>query len=74
MKTEKMPVSVFGKDLKVGDVIACWWGNGRDTILALRPYDGPLTCFTEGAQLADTAMLKTGFTVENGAVYEVFSR
>ncbi len=57
---------VAGSDLKVGDVIEVWWRPGRDTIVSLRPYDGPLkTLFPLGAQLADFAALAAGMTIDN---------
>lgn len=62
--------TVTGSDLRVGDTIEVWWQPGRDTITALRPYAGPLTCFKHGAQLADFALMRTGMTIENGSDYE----
>ena len=62
-----MTQQVFGKDLNVGDVIETWWRPNRDTILALRPYNGPLSyLFPQGARLATFAMNKSGMTVDNG--------
>lgn len=46
-------------------------GN-RDTVLSLRPYDGPL--FPAGAQIATFARNTTGMTIENGHQYELVGR
>lgn len=56
------------EDLCVGDTIEVWWQPGRDTIIGLRPYPGPLKCI-EGAKLADFAIFKVGMTLEPGALY-----
>lgn len=62
---------VLGSALRVGDTIEVWWQPNRDTITALRPYRGPLAhIWKQGAQLADFAILKTGMTIDNGAIYE----
>lgn len=61
---------VLGNALKIGDTIEVWWQPGRDTILSLQPYTGPLAyLFTHGAQLASFALLSSGMTVDNGALY-----
>lgn len=58
---------VFGRDLKVGDVIEVWWKPQRDVIIGLRPYEGPHgDLFPEGAQIALFALLKCGMTIDNG--------
>lgn len=63
---------VSGSALKVGDTIDVWWQPGRDRIVGLAPYAGPLAyLFKEGAQLATFALLKSGMTIENSLVYEV---
>lgn len=66
----------WGKDLRVGDTIAVWWSPRRDTIVALRPYHGPLAhIFPHGAQIATFAILPSGdMTIDNGDVYEVIAR
>jgi len=57
---------VSGKQLNVLDTIEVWWSPGRDTIIKLEPYTGPLaSLFPEGAQLATFALLKTGMTIDN---------
>lgn len=74
---------VFGRDLRVGDTIECWWKGGLDTITALRPYTGRLASstldgrppvFRDGAQLADLLLLSVGMTIDNGDTYTVVSR
>lgn len=63
---------VKGGTLKVGDTIDVWWQPHRDTIMRLRPYDGPLAhIFKEGAQLADFAINKSGMTIDNSDYYDV---
>lgn len=64
----------LGRDLQVGDTIVVWWGNGRDTITALRPYRGRLESLWKehgGARLADFAINTVGMTIEPQIVYEV---
>lgn len=66
MSTERC----LGSTLRVGDVIEVWWQPNRDTIIALRPYTGPLKhLWKHGAQIADFAILETGMTIDNGAYY-----
>ena len=60
-----------GADLKVGDTIRVWWGIGRDTIIDLRPYSGPLTCFSNGAFLAEFALNPVGMTIESDRYFHV---
>ena len=68
-------MTVFGKELRVGDTIVVWWSPGRDTITELRPYDGPLAhLFPEGAQLAEFALNTTGMTIDNSAFFELIAR
>jgi hypothetical protein len=63
---------VFGKDLRIGDVVEVWWGSKRDTITALVPYCGPLQhIWPAGAQLASFAILRTGMTIDNSDRYAV---
>lgn len=58
--------------LKVGDTIEVWWRPGRDTITALKPYDGALLeTLGKGTKLADFALNKFGMTLEAGAIFEV---
>ncbi len=58
--------------IKVGDTIEVWWRPGRDTITALRPYDGPLLAtLGRGTKLADFALNKTGMTLEAGGMFNV---
>lgn len=62
---------VRAEDLQVGDTINVWWRPGRDTILALRPYTGPLLdLLGDGTQIADFALNKSGMTLEAGFQYE----
>ena len=62
---------VYGRELKVGDTIEVWWHPHRDTIVSLRPYEGSLLkLWTDGAQIAEFALLKTGMTIDNGDIYE----
>lgn len=64
-KTENVEM----EDLGVGDVIEVWWSPGRDTILALEPYRGPLDCLA-GAKVARMALLPSGsVTIEPGTRY-----
>lgn len=69
------PVTVNGSDLRPGDVIEVWWQGGRDTIMSLQPYRGPLAhLFPQGAQLAAFAICKSGMTIDNAATYKVIAR
>lgn len=53
----------YGTELKVGDVIATWFGKQR--ITALRPYAGPLSDLWNGqAQLADLTPSNNGMTID----------
>lgn len=64
----------LGRELQCGDVIRAWWG--RDTILELHPYDGPLAHLWEGqgpVRLADFAVNKVGMTIEPLMRYEVLN-
>lgn len=62
-----------GSELKVGDVIEVWWKPGRDTVLSLEPYTGPLVhIFPDGAQIASLAMLVCGMTIDNNDIFKVF--
>jgi hypothetical protein len=68
---QKLDIMKSGLELKVGDTIKVWWGNGRDTIIALRKYDGALASLWEGkAQIADFALNKVGMTIEPELMYE----
>ena len=63
------PMRKLGKHLKVGDTIEVWWRPGRDTILAVDAYDGPLAYVWEaqgGARLAAFAINRSGMTIEPG--------
>jgi len=64
---------VGASGLRVEDTIEVWWTPGRDTITALRPYNGPLECL-KGGYLADFALSKTGMTIEPGSSYVVLNR
>lgn len=67
----------LGKQLKVGDTIEVWWGNGRDTITRLLPYNGPLAYIWAehgGARLADFALNKTGMTIEPHMRFVLYQR
>lgn len=62
----------LGKDLKAGDTIKVWWYPGQDTIVKIKPYDGPLNhLFPEGAQLTKFLILKGGMTIDNSETYEL---
>ena len=62
----------LGGELQVGDTIAVWWADHRDTIRGLRPYDGNLAyLFPDGAQIAQFALCKSGMTIDNSDYYEV---
>lgn len=64
----------LGSELKVGDTIATWFSGGRDTIIALRPYTGPLAhLFPAGASLADFAHNKSGMTIEHDHSFDVIA-
>ncbi len=59
------------RDLRVGDTILVWWNQGRDTIIRLTPYTGPLLAVLgEGTLLADFALSPTGMTLEAGAWFD----
>ena len=71
------PQRTSGKHLRVGDTIEVWWGNGRDTITGLRPYNGPLSHLWDrygGARLADFAINKVGMTIEPQMMLNVLHR
>lgn len=70
-----MTARVFGKELKVNDTIETWWAPGRDTILSLSPYDGPLNDVfaPDGAQIASFA-IGPGMTIEGGALFTLVAR
>ena len=64
----------LGKHLKVGDTIEVWWKPGRDTILALEPYHGPLAYLWEeqgGARLATFVINRSGMTIDPGERFTV---
>ena len=67
-----------GKELRFGDTIEVWWGNGRDTITGLRPYNGPLSYlwhkYGACARLADFALNKVGMTIEPQIMFNVLHR
>ena len=59
------------QDLKLGDTIKVWWAPGRDTIIAMHPYTGPLLhILGEGTMLADFALNPTGMTLESIGMFE----
>lgn len=66
-------ITIDADDLRVGDTIEVWWQPGRDTVVSLRPYDGPLECIKDG-QIAGFAISKTGMTIEPTAQYRLVSR
>jgi len=76
--TTCLPQRTLGKQLRVGDTIEAWWGNGRDTITGLRPYNGPLSHLWDryggGARLADFAINKVGMTIESQMLFNVLHR
>ena len=68
---------VSGNELRVGDVLAVCWGNKRDVITALPPYE-PMPqvireCFPRGAWLADFAS-GMGMTIGCDRYYDVIAR
>ena len=71
------PQRTLGRQLRVGDTIEVWWGNGRDTITCLRPYSGPLSHVWDryggGARLADFAINKVGM-IEPQMMFNVLHR
>lgn len=61
---------VKGSDLHVGDTIEVWWSPRRDTIIGLRPYDGPLAgIFPQGASIAQFAS-GAGMTIDHSDWFE----
>jgi hypothetical protein len=74
----RRPRRTTGRQLRVGDTIEVWWGNGRDTITGLRPYNGPLSHLWDryggGVRLADFAINKVGMTIEPQMIYNVLHR
>lgn len=62
-----------GTDLRIGDTVDVWWGVGRDTIVSMRPYTGPLAELA-GARVAEFAVNQRGMTIDPGALFEVFHR
>lgn len=66
MKTERVP----GIELKVGDTIETWWRPGRDTITALRPYDGTLlSVLGADTRIAEFAVNTIGMTIPGSDYY-----
>lgn len=66
-----MMVTKLGSELKVGDLIKVWWPPGRDRIVSLRPYTGPLAnLFPQGAQIAAFEFC-SGMTIENHNSYQI---
>lgn len=67
---------VLGSELRVGDTIKVWWSPLQDTIIGLKPYDGPLKEIfaPKGAILAYFLSNKSGMTVECGDYYNVIQR
>lgn len=60
------------QDIKVGDTIKVWWAPGRDTIIALHPYQGPLLdVLGEGTMIADFAVNTIGMTLVSTDLFEV---
>lgn len=74
MTQSPTPRHLLGADLRVGDTIAVWWANKRDTITRLTPYTGKLaSLFPKGAQIAEFALAPTGMTIDNEDYYEILS-
>lgn len=67
------PIELRADELRIRDTIEVWWQPRRDTITALRPYDGPLECL-KGGFLADFAINRVGMTLEPHMRYRVVSR
>ena len=63
--------SYLGAELREGHTICAWWG--RDTILSLRPYDGPYKGMPgwDGCRIAEFARCKTGMTIFAGEQFDV---
>lgn len=57
------------EQLQVGDTIEVWWRPFRDTIVALRPYEGSLRRLGL-VQIASFALNQHGMTLEAGACYK----
>jgi hypothetical protein len=65
----KAPAWVSTEAIKPGDVIAVWWKPGRDTVIAVRPYEGPLACF-KGGKILTFARIE--MTAGPGQMYSAF--
>jgi hypothetical protein len=60
----------YGSELKAGDVISTWFGKQR--IVALVPYTGPLSYLWEGnARLASLAPSTNGMTIDPNESFDV---
>lgn len=75
VKATQSAETVLGASLKVGDTIETFWGAGRDTIIALEPYKGPLAGLWDGkARIATFAILKTGMTIDPNERFQRIGR
>ena len=63
----------LGRDLRVGDTIGVMWAQGRDTIVDLVPYTGPIDVL-QGACIARFALNTLGMTIESGSPFDLISR
>ena len=64
-----------GRDLKVGDTVAVWWANGRDTITAMRPYgETKMDIDMSEARIAEFAINQGGMTIMPDSTFEVIAR
>ena len=52
---------IDANELKVGDTIEVWWAPGRDTVIAIDPYNGPLKDII--SCIARFALLKSGMSI-----------
>lgn len=64
---------IQGKNLQPGDTVDVLWGNGRDTIVSMRPYTGPIAELAD-ARVASFVHNERGMTITAGALFEVFHR
>lgn len=61
-----MSQTIEAQDVKVGDILEVWWNPSRDTVTAIRSYQGPLECM-QGGWIFEFALLPSrGMTVAPG--------
>ena len=54
-----MNQTVKANEVRIGDVLEVWWAPHRDTVVAIRSYEGPLECL-RGGWVFQFALLPSG--------------